>query len=147
VVVVDGALAHVERLAAAFPSARFLVLDRDVRALVRASAADLLGEPGDEAARASRWAALVGSIREQAARLPGRHLELRYEDLLADPPGSVRRILAFFGEPDDERVLRHLVEAYPGRPDKWRRELGAEARRRVEAVARDALTTLGYEVA
>jgi tetratricopeptide (TPR) repeat protein len=146
VFVVDGALLHLERAARLLPAARFVLLARDVRALVGARAADLLGEPGDPAERAVRWSALVRGIREQAAAAPGRYLELRYEDLLADPPAVVRRLLAFLGEPEDARVLRHLIDAYPGRHDKWRRELGPESRARVEAAARETLSTLGYEV-
>lgn len=146
VFVVDGALLHLERAARLLPAARFVLLARDVRALVGARSADLLGQPGDPAERAVRWSALVRGIREQAAAAPGRYLELRYEDLLADPPAIVRRLLAFLGEPEDARVLAHLIDAYPGRPDKWRRELGAESRARVEAAARETLSTLGYEV-
>ena len=143
---IDHAILHLDRLARMVPAARFILLARDVRALVGAAGPDLLGEPGDAAARAGRWAEMVRLIHAEAAPLGGRYLEMRYEDLLADPPASVRRLLAFLGEPEDPRVLRHLVDAYPGRPDRWRRELGAETRQRVESVAREGLTTLGYEV-
>ena len=133
--------ALLQRAVAAAPSARTR------RVLLLTDGADRHGgAEGDAAARAGRWAEMVRLIHAEAAPLGGRYLEMRYEDLLADPPASVRRLLAFLGEPEDERVLRHLVDAYPGRPDRWRRELGAETRQRVEAVARESLATLGYEV-
>lgn len=146
VFVAGDALVHLEALAGFVPGARFILVARDVRALVDAKDADLLGEPGDAAERAARWCALVRGIRAQGAALGGRYLELRYEDLLGDPPANVRKLLAFLGEPDSPRVLRYLIEAYPGRPDRWRREMGADTRRRVEGLAREALATLGYEV-
>jgi tetratricopeptide (TPR) repeat protein len=141
----DAAL-HFAAVARHSPASRFVLLVRDVRALVATQEPDLLGEPGDAAARALCWAAYVRRAREDAAALPGRYLEIRYEDLLGSPAATVRRLLAFLGEPEDPQVMRHLVDAYPGRPDRWRRELAAEARRGVEMVAREALTTLGYEV-
>lgn len=147
VFVVDVALLHQERLAAAFPASRFVVFARDVRALVGASSADLLGEPGDMESRAGRWSTIVRGVRASGEAIGSRYLELRYEDLLMDPPAVVRRLLAFLGEAEHPRMLRHLVDAYPGRPDRWRRELALDARRKAESVARETLATLGYEVA
>ena len=46
---------------------------------------------------------LVDHYRREMAL---RYLPVRYEDLLADHEGSVRRMLAFIGEPFDARCLR-----------------------------------------
>jgi hypothetical protein len=60
------------------------------------------------AARAARteWARYVKAAQALGANLPPtRYLELRYEELVADPTTQGQRLFAFLGEPWDPEVL------------------------------------------
>ena len=88
------------------------------------------------------WRLAVTSARAAIARLPaGRGVELRYEQLVADPPAAVDRLLAFIDvEPDDwmrARAAREIRAAPEVAPS-------AEARRVGRVVAGDLLEELGY---
>ena len=45
-------------------------------------------------------------VEHYRAQMTLRYLPVRYEDIIADQEGSIRRIFGFFGEPFDERCLR-----------------------------------------
>ena len=77
------------RIAAALPEARFIHLIRDGRA-VALSLMEVSWGPSTVAEAAELWVELIGSARRKAARLP-YYVELRYEDLIADPELVVRR--------------------------------------------------------
>ncbi len=109
-------LLHMAMLGRLFPRARFVHVVRDGRAvaasLVRQAWVDpASGEPiwycKDPASGARYWSQVVTTVREQASQVPGRYLELRYEDLVQQPRQTLQRLLAFLGEAWDERVLAH----------------------------------------
>jgi hypothetical protein len=135
-----------------FPEARFVHVVRDGRA-VASSWLQMpwwRGHRGPEgwhfgrlgAARARRWdesgrsftllaglgwATLMDSYDASCAELgPERWLEVRYEDLVADPAASLATITAFLGLPADRRfdrhVGRHRFDAT--RLEVWRDDLG-----------------------
>lgn len=92
------------------PSARFvhIVRDpRDVMASLRDAAAGWGRSwgPSDPVARARTWLRAVDGARRAEAFGPDRYHELRYEDLRADPRGTLGRVLAFLGLPDDPGTL------------------------------------------
>lgn len=108
----------------------------------------------NEAMQAGRWA--------RRTLHDDQYLELRYEDVVADPRPQLERLCAFLGEPFDEAMLApHRVsdEAVPERKS-WhvntRREINASAVERytrdlelhelalVEAVCRPWLRRQGY---
>ena len=63
--------------------------------------------PKTMAGAAERWVAFVDRIRAIGDRAgPGRYVEIRYEDLLADPRGTIQMVLRFLGEPFHPDVLR-----------------------------------------
>lgn len=153
-------LLHMAMLGRLFPRARFVHIVRDGRAvaasLVRQAWADpATGQPvwycQDAASGARYWSQVVGTVREQAAEVPGRYLELRYEDLVRAPRGTMARLLAFLGEAWDEAVLRHHDQvrisslesssAAVAQPiataavDRWREELAPEE---LAAIGREA---------
>jgi hypothetical protein len=73
-------------------------------------------------------------------------LEVRYEDVLADPPGSFATILDFLnlpGHPDFERALARY-EFRPGRADAFRRDLDPNGLRLLEASLGEHLARHGY---
>lgn len=79
---------------------------------------------------AAKWPRYVSAARESGGRLSsGRYLEVRYEDMVADPEGVMRRVLALVGEPWDDAVLHHDRAGHDV-PDKYKE---FSARRRAEA--------------
>ena len=59
----------------------------------------------DVESAAHYWAHVVAEIRKQADTVPGRYLEVRYEDMVTHPEAVIRQVLAFLGEPWDPAVL------------------------------------------
>lgn len=77
----------------------------------------------------------------------GKYMRLRYEDFIAEPKGSFRKILDFIGEPDSELPLAgenevklgvsHTVSGNPNRFDTGSVELRPDERWKTEMAARD----------
>ena len=117
----------------------------------------------DAGAAASYWAASVQAGRGVAAQDPGvaeRYIELRYEALVAEPEAQMRRLLDFLDERWDSAVLRHhdfkrnlagetsadqvSRPTYTSAIGRWRRDLSAEDKNAVKAVAGELLVELGF---
>lgn len=114
---------------------------------------------------AHQWREAVSIARADARSLdPGRYREVRYEDLIADPRGTIARLIEFLElEPDpaveaflekiqDEtqgsyharRQVRHYVDDHSRRVGRYRENLTSEQIAEVEAVCGDLLVELGY---
>jgi len=95
------------------------------------------------------WAMLMTAYAEARSAHPaGQWLDLRYEDLVAEPRKELTRALEFLGldwSPDFEQGFRKH-ELHPGRGDAYRRELTPPQVAAVEAVTADHLTQWGYAV-
>ena len=142
-------------LAALFPAARFVHIVRDPRDCALSSAAAW----GNSLLRtAQEWADRVGACRADGAALgPGRYVELRYEDLLADPPAVLARLFDFLGVPppvDPGRLARVPENVGSARgaarvvtenQRKWQRRMSPAMRRRFERVCGELLDALGYD--
>lgn len=150
---------HVETLRALCPGARFLWLFRDARD-VAASSKESVFSAFTPALSARLWA------RQQESALAAEGpdmLRVRYEELVAEPESSVRRICAFLGEPFEEGMLRWfekeeasrsaaLSESWANtaapmqvnRLRRYRRDLDEAEIGDVEEVAGTVLTRLGY---
>lgn len=77
---------------------------------------------------------------------PGIYLELRYEDLVARPEATWRRVAAFLGMPAEGPSLDYLcANVRPTNIDKWRREATPDQLRTLEPFIRPTLEFLGYE--
>lgn len=82
----------------------------------------------------------------RAAHPAGQWLDLRYEDLVADPRKELSRALEFLGldwSPEFEKGFRKH-ELHAGRGDAYRAELTAAQLTDVETVLRESLTEWGY---
>lgn len=93
---------HIEAVRARCPGARFLWLFRDARD-VAASSKESVFSAFTPALSARLW------LRQQEAALAAEGpdmLRVRYEDLVADPEASVRRICAFLDEPFHAGMLQ-----------------------------------------
>ncbi len=89
-----------------FPHALYVHLLRDGHDVV-ASFRDRWGYTSAARAARSEWARYVRAARALGEHLPSdRFLQLRYEDLVADPEAQGRRLFAFLDEEWDPAVLR-----------------------------------------
>ncbi|MGH2993789.1 MAG: sulfotransferase family protein [Solirubrobacterales bacterium] len=94
---------RMRRVQSALPEAHFVHLVRDGRDVALSQVeVDFGPDALDDAAR--DWVDGIGKARRQARRL--RHyLELRYEDLVADPEPALRRVCEFIRLPWDPAML------------------------------------------
>ena len=150
-------------LSAAFPTARFVHLIRDGRAVAYSLTRvdwwedgvvwwygdtprrwrERGGDPWELAA--IHWVRELASIGEGlGAVAPERQLELRYEELVADPVAVLRRVADFAGLADDPGWVAELGRLrYPNKDEAWRERLAPDARERVETIQREELLRLG----
>ena len=147
-------------LAELFPEARFVHAVRDGRDVALAHA-----EGAKIEQVAMSWKRRVEAGRKAGEKLgPHRYIESRYEDLIDDPEGSMRRLCPFLDLEFDPVMLKYYeraddivsTTAVPERhkdiflpPTKglqdWRRDLSDNQVMRFEALAGDLLDELGYE--
>jgi hypothetical protein len=142
-------------LARLFPAARFVHIVRDPRDCALSSAAAW----GNSMLRtAQEWTDRVRICRRDGAALGvGRFLEIRYEDLIADPPAVLARIFGFLGVPapaqpgrlarvpENVGSARGAEQVLAENQRKWQRRMTPAMRRRFERVCGDLLDALGYE--
>ena len=110
---------------------------------------------------AYRWKKLVAECRRQAGLLqPGRYMEVRYEDLTAEPEFWLRQLCDFLALPFDAAILQSS-RPYLHRPElaesasaasrlqansgKWQSVFGTATQRRLELIAGRMLRECGYE--
>ena len=153
---------HMDLLAGLFPEARFVHLIRDGRDVARSLVQTSFG-PNGLARAADVWTRRVTRGRASGARLGAeRYLEVRYEDLVADPDAALHGVCAFLDLAFHEEMLRpeegttavperershHASLAKPVTPGlrDWRRDMPEADVALVEAVAGERLSDLGYE--
>ena len=160
-----GLVDHVRQLDEYFADALFIHLIRDGRA-VAASYMRVPHLSSEPTQIAFEWRRTVQAYSRFGRRVgPQRFHELRYEDLVEDPEGELRRICSFVGEPYSPQMLgfasknrdmklepeRHL--GWKGltlrtvtaeRRDSWRGELAPQQVQSFEGAAGDVLARYGY---
>jgi hypothetical protein len=95
------------------------------------------------------WKLLLDAFEEaRAALASARWLEMRYEDLLADPRRRTAEVLDFFGLSwNDEFETGFRAFSFDAsRTGAWREALGAEGAAELDASLADHLRRYGYEV-
>jgi hypothetical protein len=93
-----------------------------------------------EATRAAwAWRRYVTAARA----VPERTLELRYEELVADPAAAAARAAAFLGS-DPEPLAAAFARVHDRSTGRWRRDLTPEQIEDVEREAGSLLRELGY---
>jgi hypothetical protein len=152
-----------------FPDARYVHIVRDGRDAASSFLAMPAGivtegwaHPRSVSAFACQWRTEVAAARGLARRIErGRYLELRYEQLAAEPAAAIREVCDFAGLEFEPAMLE-----YPGRVDltgkphqaslerpptpgirDWRTDLDERAVAAFEAIAGDALAAFGYPLA
>lgn len=160
-----GYVARIPALARLFPEARFVHVIRDGRDS-SLSYLDRGYGPRDVAEAAIRWESRVRRGRADGARLgPERYIELRYEELIADPAAALAPVCEFLGLTFAPEMLRyheradqllavtrdperfaHLAAPPTGGLRDWRTQMDAADLALFEAIAGPTLRDLGYEV-
>lgn len=145
----------------AFPLARFVHIVRDARDVSLSLVAARFG-PKTCYGAARHWVRYVESAAEAGRELGEKSFtELKYEDLLSDPEGTLTRLSAFLGEEyspsmlefykgggsymTDERNLENLKRPLLlDNVARWEKEMSPGDLRVVEAVAGGHLRRFGY---
>ena len=126
-----GYYQYIPALMRMFPDAQIVNLIRDGRDCV----ASLLSMPWfkqDIHAAICSWTEAIDSGRQAARRLPaGAYVELRYEDLVADPAARLRDLCKFLGEEYDPAMAEPHKIAASMIPD--RKTWHADTQRQVSA--------------
>ena len=103
-----------------------------------------------------RWKKVVATGSEQGQQLgTERYLEIRYEDLTAQPESSLRQISTFLGLPFNEAMLQSAqpylqgssADDKPGlryNSGKWQGYFSAAMQNRLERIAGRTLANCGY---
>ncbi len=138
-------LKRMRRIQRALSEARFIHVVRDGRDTLAAKPAEL--NTGAAIATGQRWNKKVRSARVQA-HLMNHLLEVRYEDLIADPEKELRRVCEFI-ELDFEPGMidppeRSAVETALAPVGAWRERLEPDQLEAFEEVAGPMLDELGY---
>ena len=130
---------------------KFIQLIRDGRDVVHSC----MKHYGWTAASGSwSWKKLIEEARAQASHYPEDYLELRYEALVADHEGTLKKVLDFVEIDGDPRQIIAAQERHaPGstsrleaerRSGGWRSEMSASDRAVFKSLANDLLVSLGY---
>jgi hypothetical protein len=150
---------HIQALSELFPDAKFVHIIRDARD----SAASFHRRWRFNPFRtAYRWKHAVSEGRRQGAALPGRYLELRYEDVTRDPERWMRAIAQFLGIPFESAMLessqpylgadartadsKASTEGIVENSGNWARYFSARDVARLERICGKLLYELGYAV-
>jgi hypothetical protein len=102
-----GYVRNMDSIAAVLPEARFVHLIRDGRDVALSRRARGMGADKPMTKTANLWRRRIEDARKQAHGLDGRYVELRYEDLVADPEPHLRSICDFIDLEFDSAMLRH----------------------------------------
>lgn len=146
---------HLPLLARLFPDARFLHLVRDPRE--RALSERSVWNKSLRKS-VSNWVRSVSTVRAFLQSHPGSVLEVRYEDLLENPAGTLGRILEYLDLPAQEDLvsLEQSSERYGAargqtgvmqtNTEKFRNALSLATIRRLEEIAFPFLPVYHYPV-
>lgn len=149
---VVGATVHYgfHRLRFLWPAAKYIYLLRDGRDVAPSVVG--MGWAGNGYVATEWWLQAESEwsgFRRELDR--SRWLEVRYEDLTADPSGQLRRICEFIGVPYSERMFDYTRTSSYSWPDakqnfKWRRTMRPRDVRLIEARIGPHLAERGYEL-
>jgi hypothetical protein len=146
-----GATVHrsMDRLLSVWPEARFIHMLRDPRDVSRSIVA--MGWAGNTWVAAERWLDAEQRWNRIRSRIGNdRFVEIRYENLVANTEGELKRICQFLDVPWDAAMLSYDSESTYSAPDpslamQWKRKAPPRDVQQVEARVGELLTDRGYE--
>jgi hypothetical protein len=106
-----GYVKRMRTIGAALGEARFIHLLRDGRDVALSRRKRGMGAEKPISDVAELWKRRIENARRQAKRLPGRYLELRYEDLVAEPEPALRDVCKLIELDFDPGMLTHHERA------------------------------------
>lgn len=101
-----GYQVKMRRIAKVLPEAHFIHVIRDGRDVVL-SQRSKSDNPTPIEDAAKRWQQRVNLSRKLGSKMGDNYTEIRYEDLIADPEASARRLCAYIRIEFDDALLRH----------------------------------------
>jgi hypothetical protein len=149
---------HWEWLAEQFPTTKFVHVVRDPRDVCMSLPLQYFHHGGVSGA-AWWWLLHTWGTPKVAAALGDRWLEIRYEDLVADPVGQLDTVCGHIGLDFDEAMLRYSeAKARPGGAHRhadseaprqgirsWRQQLSHDDLVTIERTTGHVMTRFGYE--
>lgn len=142
---------HFPRLLKIWPHARFIYLLRDGRDVAKSSIT--MGWGGNMWSAMDRWMTAETLWYGLRSSLPeDRWIEVRYEELIAEPVQTLTHICRFLGVNFDQAMFDYVrtTQTYdlpdPSLTRQWRRKLSPEEIRQAEARAAVLLRVRGYEL-
>lgn len=130
-----------------FPDCRVVHVIRDGRDCALSHKRMTWGHQNTYSA-AVHWRDYLRTLRSSAEKLPGRYLEIRYEDLLLNPESTMRILEYFVTGTHQDSATRHFLEKRgalkPNKVGQWRRAMSPHSQAVFEAVAGDTLREYGY---
>ena len=153
-------------LAATYPDARFVFLVRDGRAVAlslsrvewwpgttlwwnRTTPREWAAQGGDPWELCARnWVEELGAIERGLALVPpAQVLRLTYRSFVGDPQGTLARVAAFAGLPEDAGWSATVAElGFPNRNEAWRSTLDEDSIATINAVQSERLEAYGYAI-
>jgi len=133
-----------------FPQPRIVKLQRDPRDVARSSVQ--IGFSGTTYHGVSQWIETEQAWdRAKATLAPDRYIELRFEDLVADPESVLARVCAFMGVPYDPAMLHYAEQSTYERPDasialKWKTRMPPREAALITSRAPALIASRGYDV-
>lgn len=146
-----GATVHrnFDKLLRIWPDARFIHIVRDPRDVARSRIG--MGWSGNVWTGVAEWIEMEQLWeRVRSGLTPDRYIEVRSEDLVADPPTHLDRACSLFGLRYDPAMLTYSEHSTYDAPDptlsyQWRRKLSEREIRLVESRVGPMLAERGYE--
>lgn len=130
-----------------FPACKVVHVVRDGRDCALSHRHVVWGHQNTYAA-AVHWRRYLRKVRADAMAMPGRYLEIRYEDLLTDPRATVSVLERFItGTYDGPVTARFMADRESLKATKvagWRHAMTPRAQAIFEGVSGDALRDAGY---
>jgi hypothetical protein len=138
---------HLDLLNRFFPACRIIHVIRDGRDCAMSHRHVTWGHQNTCAA-AVHWRKYIKVTRNAAQDMPGRYLEIRYEDLISDPKTTMAELEHFVtGAPAGPVTARFMSDAKQLKPEKiarWREAMSLRDQAIFDGVAADMLESCGY---
>jgi hypothetical protein len=141
---------HIDRIQHVWPEARYIHLLRDGRDVARSCA--VMGWAGNMYHAVERWIEAELAWERLSKTIPADHqLEVRYEQLIAQPEATLTGICQFLSTEFDEAIYQYAENSTYELPDaaltqQWRRKLSDSEIQLAEARIGEMLVERGYEL-